>query len=72
MGRYLTAVAPGPEAARRGRRLPRNHGLRNIAERAARARAAARSRSGASGGGLRISVRVPVQAAGTTIPGAVL
>jgi nitrate/nitrite-specific signal transduction histidine kinase len=71
MGRYLTAVAPGPEAARRGRRRPRNHGLRNIAERAAELGGEVTLRR-RRGGGLRISVRVPVQAAGTTIPGAVL
>ncbi|MGH3247922.1 MAG: sensor histidine kinase, partial [Trebonia sp.] len=35
MGRYLTAMAPVAGAERRGRRRPRNHGLRNIAERAA-------------------------------------
>ena len=71
MGRYLTALAPGPGAASRGGRRPRNHGLRNIAERAAELGGEVTLRR-RRGGGLRVSVRVPVQAAGTTVPGAVL
>ena len=71
MGRYLTALAPGPGAASRGGRRPRNHGLRNIAERAAELGGEVTLRR-RRGGGLRVSVRVPVQAAGATPGGAVL
>lgn len=71
MGRYLTALAPGPGAASRGGRRPRNHGLRNIAERAAELGGEVTLRR-RRGGGLRVSVRVPVQAAGATAGGAVL
>jgi nitrate/nitrite-specific signal transduction histidine kinase len=47
--------------------LPRNHGLRNIAERAAELGGEVTLRR-RRGGGLRVSVRVPV-AAGTAVPG---
>jgi signal transduction histidine kinase len=68
VGRYLTAAAPGPVAAsgrapRRGR-----HGLRNIAERAAELGGEVTLRR-RRGGGLRISVRVPVEAAGAQAAG---
>ena len=65
VGRYLAAAPPG-----RGHR-PAKHGLRNIAERASELGGEVTLRR-RRGGGLRISVRVPVQAAGTTVPGAVL
>jgi signal transduction histidine kinase len=63
VGRYLTTATSGPvtpsqRAARRGR-----HGLRNIAERAAELGGEVTLRR-RRGGGVRISVRVPVTAAG--------
>src|SRR6202035_4907437 len=63
VGRYLTTAAPGPVAS--GERAPRRgrHGLRNIAERAAELGGEVTLRR-RRGGGLRISVRVPVEGAG--------
>jgi signal transduction histidine kinase len=74
VGRYLTAVTSGPGAARRGEPGPRNqgrrnHGLRNIAERAAELGGEVTLRR-RRGGGLRVSVRVPV-GTGTAVPGTV-
>jgi signal transduction histidine kinase len=68
VGRYLTAVASSPGTASSGtpvkRTPPRGrHGLRNIAERAAELGGEVSLRR-RRGGGLRISVRVPVEAAG--------
>jgi signal transduction histidine kinase len=75
VGRYLTTVTAG--SVRRGghgplnhgplNHGPRNHGLRNIAERAAELGGEVTLRR-RRGGGLRVSVRVPV-AAGTAEPG---
>jgi signal transduction histidine kinase len=56
VGGYLAATAAA--APRRGGREPRNHGLRNIAERAAELGGEVRLRR-RRGGGLRVSVRVP-------------
>ena len=68
VGRYLTTAAPGPVAA--SERAPRRgrHGLRNIAERAAELGGEVTLRR-RRGGGLRISVRVPVEAAGAQAAG---
>jgi signal transduction histidine kinase len=68
VGRYLTTatsspVTPSQRAARRGR-----HGLRNIAERAAELGGEVTLRR-RRGGGVRISVRVPVAAAGAQAAG---
>jgi len=66
VGRYLATAAagrPGPSAPPRGR-----HGLRNIAERAAELGGEVSLRR-RRGGGLRVSVRVPVEAAGAPVPG---
>jgi signal transduction histidine kinase len=73
LGRYLAAATSGPGtsapgtsgqgSSRRGR-----HGLRNIAERAAELGGEVSLRR-RRGGGLRISVRVPVEAAGVPAPG---
>jgi signal transduction histidine kinase len=73
LGRYLAAATsspgatgpgtPGQGSSRRGR-----HGLRNIAERAAELGGEVSLRR-RRGGGLRISVRVPVEAAGVPAPG---
>jgi signal transduction histidine kinase len=67
LGRYLTAAAPRP-----GRDRSRNHGLRNIAERAAELGGEVRLRR-RRGGGLRLSVRVPAEPGaplpGPTVPG---
>ena len=65
VGRYLTTVTAG--SVRRGRQGPHNHGLRNIAERAAELGGEVTLRR-RRGGGLRVSVHVPV-AAGTAEPG---
>jgi signal transduction histidine kinase len=71
VGRYLTAAARGPVAS--GERAPRRgrHGLRNIAERAAELGGEVTLRR-RRGGGLRISVRVPVEAAGAQAAGTAL
>jgi signal transduction histidine kinase len=68
VGRYLTTAAPGPVAS--GERAPRRgrHGLRNIAERAAELGGEVTLRR-RRGGGLRISVRVPVDGAGAQAEG---
>jgi signal transduction histidine kinase len=62
VGRYLAGAPPS-----RGRR-PAKHGLRNIAERAAELGGEARLRR-RRGGGLRVSVRVPAEAARAPVPG---
>src|ERR1700761_3918900 len=69
VGRYLTTAAPGPVAL--GERAPgrSRHGLRNIAEWAAELGGEVRLRR-RRGGGLRVSVRVPVRPADTTGQGA--
>ena len=72
LGRYLTAVALGPEVRDAGPgSRPRNHGLRNIAERAAELGGEVTLRR-RRGGGLRISVRVPVRRRAPPSRGAVL
>jgi len=74
VGRYLTTVTSGtgtssPGTPPRGRHRPQNHGLRNIAERAAELGGEVRLRR-RRGGGLRVTVRVPAETAGATVPGA--
>jgi signal transduction histidine kinase len=79
VGRYLSAVSAstvsastvsaGPGSPRRGRVSPRNHGLRNIAERTAELGGKVRV-TRRRGGGLRVSVRIPVEAARSAVPGA--
>jgi signal transduction histidine kinase len=67
--RYLTtATAAAPRGGRGGtqHRGPRNHGVRNIAERAAELGGEVRLRR-RRGGGLRITVRVPA-GAGASVP----
>jgi signal transduction histidine kinase len=73
LGRYLTAATSSPGTSSPGtggQGTPRRgrHGLRNIAERAAELGGEASLRR-RRGGGLRISVRVPVEAAGVSAPG---
>jgi signal transduction histidine kinase len=64
--RYLTTLPPGPGAQRSSGHGPQNHGLRNIAERAAELGGEVRLRR-RRGGGLRVSVRVPAAAAGAAV-----
>jgi signal transduction histidine kinase len=70
VGRYLTTVPSSPGTSRHGTPQRGRHGLRNIAERAAELGGEVSLRR-RRGGGLRVSVRVPVQPAGTPAPGAV-
>ena len=68
VARYLTTAAaghgrPGPRG-----QGPRNHGLRNIAERASELDGEVTLRR-RRGGGLRVSVRVPAEAPGAAAPG---
>ena len=69
VGRYLTTAnsSTGPSSPGTSRRD--RHGLRNIAERAAELGGEVTLRR-RRGGGLRVSVRVPAQEPGTTVPGA--
>jgi len=64
-----STVSAGPGTPRRGRVSPRNHGLRNIAERTAELGGKVRV-TRRRGGGLRVSVRVPVEATRSAVPGA--
>jgi len=64
--RYLSTVPPGPGTQRHNGHGPQNHGLRNIAERAAELGGEVRLRR-RRGGGLRVSVRVPAAAAGARV-----
>jgi len=68
VGRYLTAVTSSPGTSSPGTPRRGGHGLRNIAERAAELGGEVSLRR-RRGGGLRVSVRVPVEAAGTSVPG---
>ena len=73
LGRYIAAATSSPGTSgpgTRGQGSPRRgrHGLRNIAERAAELGGEVSLRR-RRGGGLRISVRVPVEAAGALAPG---
>ena len=68
VGRYLTTAAPSPVASRERASRRGRHGLRNIAERAAELGGEVTLRR-RRGGGLRISVRVPVEAAGAQAAG---
>jgi signal transduction histidine kinase len=69
VGRYLTTTnsSTGPSSPGTAPRC--RHGLRNIAERAAELGGEVTLRR-RRGGGLRVSVRVPAQEWGTTVPGA--
>jgi signal transduction histidine kinase len=74
VGRYLSAANAGTGTADAGLSstgVPRRggHGVRNIAERAAELGGEVTLRR-RRGGGLRVSVRVPTEAAGTAIQGA--
>jgi signal transduction histidine kinase len=67
VGRYLTPVNASTGASSPGTAPRCRHGLRNIAERAAELGGEVTLRR-RRGGGLRVSVRVPAQEAGTTVP----
>ena len=69
IGRYLTVANSGTGPSSPGTAPRCRHGLRNIAERAAELGGEVTLRR-RRGGGLRVSVRVPV-AAGTAVPGTV-
>ncbi|MGH3295995.1 MAG: sensor histidine kinase [Trebonia sp.] len=68
VGRYLIAATASPGSSGQGPARRGRHGLRNIAERAAELGGEVSLRR-RRGGGLRISVRVPVQVAGAPAPG---
>ena len=68
IARYLATAQAGREDAAPGRPRRGRHGLRNIAERAAELGGEVSLRR-RRGGGLRISVRVPVAAAAAPVPG---
>jgi signal transduction histidine kinase len=68
VGRYLTTANSSPEPSSPGTSRRDRHGLRNIAERAAELGGEVTLRR-RRGGGLRVSVRVPAQETGTTVPG---
>jgi signal transduction histidine kinase len=69
VGRYLTTANSSPEPSSPGTSRRDRHGLRNIAERAAELGGEVTLRR-RRGGGLRVSVRVPAQETGATVPGA--